>query len=108
MDRTFSTKAQIGELRNSYRIIVGKPGGKRTLWRPWRRREDNFKDAKVWTGMDYLRIRTSDRFCEHDYKPSGSLEEWNFFHQLNHCHLRNKISAPRVSQSVSYLWTQTF
>jgi hypothetical protein len=30
-----------GEKRNAYRILVGKPGGKRPLGRPRRRRKDN-------------------------------------------------------------------
>ena len=29
--------------RNSYRVLVGKPEGKRPLGRPRRRREDNIK-----------------------------------------------------------------
>jgi hypothetical protein len=31
----------MGEMRNAYRIIVGKPEGKRSLGRPRRRWEDN-------------------------------------------------------------------
>jgi hypothetical protein len=33
--------ARMGEKRNSYRILVGKPEGERPLGRPKRRREDN-------------------------------------------------------------------
>jgi hypothetical protein len=33
----------MGEERNSYRILVGKPEGKRPLGRPRRRWEDNIK-----------------------------------------------------------------
>jgi hypothetical protein len=32
-----------GEKRNAYRILVGKPEGKRQLGRPTRRWEDNIK-----------------------------------------------------------------
>jgi hypothetical protein len=35
--------ARMGEKRNTYRILVGKPEGKRTLGRPRRRRVDNIK-----------------------------------------------------------------
>jgi hypothetical protein len=36
-----------GEMRNEYKILVGKPGGKRSLGRPRRRWEDNIKsDAR--------------------------------------------------------------
>jgi hypothetical protein len=35
--------ARMGETRNAYRILVGKPEGKRPLGRPKRRWVDNFK-----------------------------------------------------------------
>jgi hypothetical protein len=35
--------AQMGETRNAYRILVGKPEGKRPLGRPRRRWVDNIK-----------------------------------------------------------------
>jgi hypothetical protein len=44
--------ARMGEMRNAYRILVGKPEGKRPLGRPRRRRV-------VWTGSMWLRNRTS-------------------------------------------------
>jgi hypothetical protein len=45
----------MGETRNAYRILVGKPEGKRPLGRPRRRWVDNIKvdlrrDGMVWTG----------------------------------------------------------
>jgi hypothetical protein len=33
----------MGEKRNAYRILMGKPEGKRQLWRPRRRWVDNSK-----------------------------------------------------------------
>jgi hypothetical protein len=33
----------MGERRCVYRVLVGKPEGKRPLGRPWRRWEDNIK-----------------------------------------------------------------
>ena len=53
-----------GEERVVYRVLVGKPEGKRPLGRPRRRWEDNIKwifrtwDVGVWTGMGWLRIET--------------------------------------------------
>jgi hypothetical protein len=44
------------EKRNTYRIFVGKPEGKRPLGRPKRRRVDNTKiDLREigWDGMDW-------------------------------------------------------
>jgi hypothetical protein len=61
-----------GEKRNAYRLLVGKPVGKRPLGRPRRRWVDNIKmdlgevgwgdvDGLVWlrigTGGELLRIR---------------------------------------------------
>jgi hypothetical protein len=49
----------MGEKTNSYRILVGKPGGKRPLGRPRRRWVDNIKmdlreiggDGMYWIGL---------------------------------------------------------
>jgi hypothetical protein len=49
--------AQIGEKRNAYKILVGKPEGKRPLGRPRRRWVDNIKmDLREirWDGMDWI------------------------------------------------------
>jgi len=35
--------ARVGEERDVYRVLVGKPEGKRPLWRPRRRWEYNIK-----------------------------------------------------------------
>jgi hypothetical protein len=48
----------IWETRNAYRILVGKPEGKRPLGRPRRRWMDNIK-GMVWIGLIWLRIGTS-------------------------------------------------
>jgi hypothetical protein len=47
--------ALMGEKRNAYMILVGKPGGKRPLGRPRRRWVGNIKmDLREirWNGMD--------------------------------------------------------
>jgi hypothetical protein len=56
MDRTCRTSE---EKRNAYRILVGKPEGKKPLRRPRRRWVDNIKmDLKEigWSGMDWINL----------------------------------------------------
>jgi hypothetical protein len=57
--------ARMGEGRNVYRVLVGKPEGKRTLESPRRRWEDGIKmDHReigwrgVWSVFTWLRIGT--------------------------------------------------
>jgi hypothetical protein len=56
--------SQMGEKRNAYRLLVGKPEGKRPLGRPRRRWVDNIRmdlgelDGVMWTGLVWLRIGT--------------------------------------------------
>jgi hypothetical protein len=62
--------------RNAYRILVGKPEGKRPLGRPRRRWADNIKmDLREigWDGMDWIEL-AQDRdqgSCEHGNEPQG-------------------------------------
>jgi hypothetical protein len=46
--------ARMGETKNAYRILVGKPEGKRPLGRPRRRWVDDIKmDLRMgWCGLD--------------------------------------------------------
>jgi hypothetical protein len=49
--------ARMGETRNAYRILVGKPEGRRPLGRPRRRWVDNIKmhlREIGWDGMDWI------------------------------------------------------
>jgi hypothetical protein len=57
--------ARMGEKRNAYRLLMGKPEGKRQLGRPRRRWEDNIRMnlgrgrmGMMWTGLVWLRIGT--------------------------------------------------
>ena len=51
--------AHMGEGRGVYRVLVGKPEGKRPLGRPQRRWEDNIKmdiqEVGCW-GMDWIKL----------------------------------------------------
>jgi hypothetical protein len=59
--------ARKGEGRGAYRILVGRPEGRRPLRRPRRRWDDNIKmDLQemgwgAWTGLIWLRIGTGGR-----------------------------------------------
>jgi hypothetical protein len=46
--------ALMGETRNVYRILVGKPEGKRPPGRPRRRWVDNIKMEIAWGGMEWI------------------------------------------------------
>jgi hypothetical protein len=54
----------MGEGRGAYKVLVGRPKGRRPLGRPRRRSEDNIKmDLQevrwgAWTGLIWLRIGT--------------------------------------------------
>jgi hypothetical protein len=56
--------ARKGEKRKFYKVLVGKPEGKRQLGRPRRRWEDGIRmdfreiDWGVWIRFDWLRIGT--------------------------------------------------
>jgi hypothetical protein len=55
---------RIGEKRGVYKVLVGKPEGKRPLGRPRCRRESKIKmdfrklDVGIWTGWSWLRTGT--------------------------------------------------
>jgi hypothetical protein len=51
--------ARVGEKRGSYRILVGRPEGRRPLRRPRWRWEDNVKvdlQDVGWGGMDWIEL----------------------------------------------------
>jgi hypothetical protein len=50
---------RVREKRNAYRILVGRPEGKRPLGRPRCRWVDNIKIDFRETGLIWLRIETS-------------------------------------------------
>jgi hypothetical protein len=98
MGRACSTN---GETRNAYRILVGKPEGKRPLGRPRRRWVGNIKidlkrDRMGWCGLD----RSGSGYglkkgsYEHGDEPSRSLECWEVPEWLHNWQLLRKGSAP--------------
>jgi hypothetical protein len=73
--------ARMGEDRNVYRVLVGKPEGKRPLGRPRRRCEDGIRMELTvreicWGDVDWVQLaQDRDRWrssCEYSDKSSGS------------------------------------
>jgi hypothetical protein len=70
------------ETRNAYRILMGKPAGKRPLGSPRCRWMDSIKmDLRGigWDGMDWIdlaQIVTSGGFFEHGIEPLGLIKCW--------------------------------
>jgi hypothetical protein len=79
----------MGEKRNAYRVLVGKPEGKRPLGRPRRRWVDNIKMDLREIGWDGV-----EGSCEHGIEPSGSIKCWGVLEGLHNWMLLKKGSAP--------------
>ena len=65
---------RMGEGRVVYRVLVGKPEGKRPLWRPRHRWEDNIKmdlQEVGCGGMDWFELAGT---CECSNEPLGSIK----------------------------------
>ncbi|KAJ4433647.1 hypothetical protein ANN_15957 [Periplaneta americana] len=65
--------ARIDESRNAYRVLVGRPEGKRPLGRPRRRWEDNIKMDLREVGYDDRKSGPMAGLCEGGNEPPGSL-----------------------------------
>jgi hypothetical protein len=73
--------ARMGERRDVYRVLVGRPKDKSPLGRPWRRWEDNVKmdlreigiEGANWIRLAQDRVLVAG-FCEHGNEPSGSIK----------------------------------
>jgi hypothetical protein len=73
------TKKQTRSQKNIlwYRILVGRPEGRRPIGRPWRRWEDNIKmglQEVGWGSMDWIDMAQDRDACECGNEPSGSIK----------------------------------
>jgi hypothetical protein len=67
--------------RDTYRLLAGKPEGKRPLGRPRHRWVDNIGTDPVevgWGDVDWIGLAQDRcRSCEFGIKPSGSIKCWD-------------------------------
>ncbi|KAJ4437463.1 hypothetical protein ANN_17607 [Periplaneta americana] len=74
--------AHMRESRNAYRVVVGRPEGKRSLWRPRRRWKGNKMDLRKVGYDDRDRINLAQdkdqwQLCQGGNEPPGSLKASN-------------------------------
>jgi hypothetical protein len=74
--------ARMGETRNVYRTLVGKPEEKRPLGRPRHKWVGNLRETG-WDGMGWIdlaqnRDQSMEGSCEHGDEPSGFLNAGKF------------------------------
>jgi hypothetical protein len=91
----------MGEKRNVYRLLVGKPEGKRPLERQRRRWIDNIKMALLEIGVsvvDWIGL-AQDRYssCELGNEPWGSVKCWELPNGCTTCGLSSGTQLHRVS-----------
>jgi hypothetical protein len=89
----------MGEKRNVYMILVGKPEAKRPLGRPRHRWVDNIKmdlgDRMGWNGLDWSGTRQGQvgSSCELGDEPSGSIKCREIIEWLHNWWLLEQCSA---------------
>jgi hypothetical protein len=67
----------MGEKRNAYRLLVGKPEGKRPLRRQRRRWVDNIRmylGEVGWCDVDWIGLALVENPCEFGVEPLGSMK----------------------------------
>jgi hypothetical protein len=69
----------MGEKRNTYRLLVGMPEGKRLLGRPRRRWVDNIRmdlGEMGWGDVDWIGLAQVRSSCEFGIEPAGYMKCW--------------------------------
>jgi hypothetical protein len=69
----------MGEGRDVYRVLVGRPEGKRPLRRPRHRWEDNIKMDLREIGINGANWIQLAGLCEHGNEPLGSIRKQDIF-----------------------------
>ena len=71
--------------RNAYKLLVGKPGGRRPLGRPMHRWEDNIQvelQEIEWESVDWIYLRHMVGSCERGNESLGSIKCVGSFNYL--------------------------
>jgi hypothetical protein len=93
--------ARMGEKRNVYRLLVGKPDGKRPLGRPRRRWMNNIKMDLLEIGLNVVEWigLAQDRYssCKLGNKPSFSIKFWELPSGYTNCGLSSCTQLHRFS-----------
>jgi hypothetical protein len=88
----------MGEKRNVYRLLVGKPEGNRPLGRPRYRWIDNIKMDLSEIGlsvMDWIGLAQVESSCLFGNEPSGSIKCWDITEWLHNLWPLEWYSAPQ-------------
>jgi hypothetical protein len=100
--------ARMGEERKVYKILVGKPEGKRPLGRPRRRWEDGIRMYLREIGLGGCGLDSIGSgqgpvagFCECGDEPSGSCSTKSvlYIYILHHLPIHFNISLPLILQA---------
>jgi hypothetical protein len=89
-----------GGMRNSYKILVKKPGWKRPLGRHRHRWGTILKwmlkkqEGILWTGFMWLNICLWQDFSEYAYYPLGSMKSAKFLDYMSSYYLIEKDYTP--------------
>jgi hypothetical protein len=90
----------MGEKRNVYRLLVGKPEGKRPLGRPRRRRIGNIKMYLLEIGLnvvDWIGLPQVESSFKPGDEPSGSIKCWELPRGCTTCGLSSGTQLYKVS-----------
>jgi hypothetical protein len=99
--------ARMGEKRKAYRLLVGKPEGRRPLRKPRRRWLDSIRMDLVemeWGDVDWIRLaQYRDRWRA--LQPSGSIKCWETMECPNNRDLSSSAQLHGVSTNVASLYS---
>jgi hypothetical protein len=90
--------ARIGEVRITFKILVGKPEGERPLGRPKRRREDDVKRGRVPVNTVISR-RFLHQQCDYKLYQVGSFTKVLFIGKFVVAYINYVVSVQKLSKA---------